>query len=156
MKVLMFLLAFTLGIPAFAQESNAKQLDGLAREFGEAWLNADFAKLDHMLAHEYQHTDVTGKVFTREDWLSDAVDALRWLRPQDTNGKPSIGFEDMAVTFTGDSAVITGRQIIHSANTVTKPMNIRFTQIWIKEDGTWKRRFFQGTLVYEPRKQSAI
>lgn len=135
-----------------AQKSDAKQLDKLARQFGQAWLNADVQTLDHLLSREYMHTDVTGKVLHRADWLADAANAQKWLRAPEGDSKPSIEFEDMTVKLIGDAAVITGENVIHSANPQATPIKLRFMQVWIKENGEWKRRFFEATPVLDSKR----
>jgi hypothetical protein len=137
-----------LALHSFAMAQNpTSDLDKLVRVFGEAWLAADGAQLDRLLAREYTHTDVTGRVLDRTEWLTDAENAQKWLRSPHGTSKPSIEFEDMQIRVYGDVAVVTGMNVIHSANLKDKPMRLRFTQVWVKEDGEWKRRFFQGTQV---------
>lgn len=134
---------------AQAQDDTA-QVGMLARRFGEAWLKADVKTLDALLAREYTHTDVTGKVLHRADWLADAGNAQRWLRGNAGGASPAIEFDDINVRVLGDTAVVTGGNTIRPADTKVAPMRLRFTQVWIKEDGQWKRRFFQATPLPEP------
>ncbi len=143
-RLLVLTLFLGFGAAAMAQ-TDSQQVEKLVRQFGQAWLEADVSTLDRLLAREYTHTDVTGRVLHRADWLADAANAQKWLRAPEGNRKPSIEFEDVAVKMIGDSAVITGGNVIHSANPQAAPIKLRFTQVWIKEDGNWKRCFFQAT-----------
>lgn len=135
---------------AQAQQSDAVQVEALARRFGEAWLKADVKTLDSLLAREYTHTDVTGKVLHRADWLADAGNAQRWLRGDARGASPAIEFYDVRVQVMGNTAVITGGNTIRPGDAKRPPMTLRFTQVWVKEDRQWKRRFFQATPVPGP------
>jgi ketosteroid isomerase-like protein len=140
-----------LSATLFGQSTtDSDKLLSLAREFGNAWLKGDVTTLDHLLATEYTHTDVTGKVLHRADWLADASNVQKWARPVTAQGEPSIEFEDMQVTLLGDTAVITGGNLIRSADPKQPALRLRFTQVWVRERGEWKRRFFEATPVMKP------
>lgn len=136
---------------AQAQQSDAARVEALARRFGNAWLKADVKTLDSLLAREYMHTDVTGKVLHRADWLADAGNAQKWLRGNAGGASPAIEFDDVKIQVVGNMAVVTGGNTIRPADANLPPMKLRFTQVWIKEDGQWKRRFFQATPVQEAK-----
>ena len=141
--VVLLLSTMVFGQPA----DDSTKLLALAREFGNAWLKGDVATLDHLLASEYTHTDVTGKVLHRADWLADAANVQKWARPVTAQGEPTIEFEDIQVTVLGDTAVIAGGNLIRSADPKQPALRLRFTQVWVRESGEWKRRFFQATPV---------
>lgn len=146
--LLVLLIAASL---SHAQQTDAEQVEARARQFGEAWLKADVKTLDVLLAREYTHTDVTGKVLHRSDWLADAGNAQKWLRGNADGRSPAIEFDDINVRVLGDTAVVTGGNTIRPADTKIAPMKLRFTQVWIKEDGQWKRRFFQAAPLPGPK-----
>jgi hypothetical protein len=100
-----------------------------------------------MLASEYTHTDVTGRVLHRAEWLADAGNARSWQRAPEGNATPSIAFDDMTIEISGAVAVITGSNTIRSADPRAEPIRLRFTQVLILEGGEWKRRFFQATPI---------
>jgi hypothetical protein len=135
------------GSVAVAPPQDAQKVEGLAREFGEAWLTGNGATLDRLLASNYTHTDLSGKVWHRADWLEDARNAQNWLRPPDAEGKPSLVFEDVEVELVAGAAVVTGKNVIRTASPKQPPIVMRFTQVWAKEKGDWKRQFFQATPV---------
>jgi hypothetical protein len=127
--------------------SDREHLQDLARRLGQAWLEADISSLDQMLAGEYTHTDVSGRVLHRSEWLADAANPEKWLRAAAGNARPSMEFDDMTVEVLGIAAVITGGNTIHGARPTTDPIRLRFTQVWIVEGGVWKRRYFQAVQI---------
>ncbi len=146
MKTILAVLLLSVSVCGQNATESTKLLS-LVRDFGNAWLKGDVATLDRLLAVEYMHTDVTGKVLHRTDWLADAANVQKWARPVTAQGEPSIEFEDMQVSFLGETAVITGGNLIRSANPQQPALRLRFTQVWVRERGEWKRRFFQATPV---------
>ena len=152
LKKAVMALSLTAAALAHAQRSDAAQVEARARRFGEAWLQADVKTLDSLLAREYTHTDVTGKVLHRAEWLADAGNAQKWLRGNAGGASPAIDFDDVKVQVIGHAAVITGGNTIRPADSKLTLLKLRFTQVWIKQDGQWKRRFFQATPIEEEKK----
>lgn len=136
---------------AIAQETDLRTVDQLSRQFGQAWLLGDTQTLDHLLAREYTHTDVTGKVLHRAEWLADAANVQKWLRAPSGPRSPSIDFLNVELKLVGTVIVITGENVIRSANPDNPSIKLRFTQVWVKEKGEWKRQFFQATSIQKPK-----
>jgi hypothetical protein len=129
-------------VPATEETEEREVLQQRIREFGEAWASSDVTTLDGLLTSEYLHTDVRGQVLNREEWLAYA----RAARPVST-----MGFEDVKTKLYSDTAVVTGRNVIAGPlNSWESNISIRFTQVWAKEKGEWKRAYFQATLISEP------
>jgi len=119
--------------------SQVEGLEGLVREFAEAWARSDVERLDALLSDPYTHTDINGRVWDRTSWLADAAEP----KPVDT-----ITCENVDIWLRGDLAVVTGRNVAtfrseQSAHPVE--MSLRFTQVWVHEGNTWKRAYFQAT-----------
>ena len=144
-------VCLTICSMAIAQETDLQIVDRLSRQFGQAWLQGDTQTLDHLLAREYTHTDVTGKVLHRAEWLADAANVQKWLRAPSGTKTPSIDFQDVELKLVGTAVIVTGGNVIRSANPNNPPIKLRFTQVWVKEDGGWKRRFFQATSIQDPK-----
>jgi Domain of unknown function (DUF4440) len=136
---------------ARAQETDLQIVDRLSQQFGQAWLLGDTQTLDHLLAREYTHTDVTGKVLHKAEWLADAANLQKWLRAPGGTRTPSIDFQDVELNLVGAVVVVTGENVIRSANPKNPPIKLRFTQVWVKEGREWKRRFFQATSIEEAK-----
>lgn len=120
--------------------SDVEILEGLARQFAEAWARSDVERLDALLCDPYTHTDINGRVWDRAGWLADTAQP----KPVDT-----ITCEDMDVWLRGDLAVITGRNVATfrsgEAGADRIEMALRFTQVWLREGDSWKRAYFQAT-----------
>ena len=119
--------------------SNDKRVEDLltvTHRFGEAWANHDYETLDSLLAEDYLHTDIVGRVFDRQDWLADV------------KGQPhgySISFHDVDATVYGDVGVVTGaNQLVGGGSPIGA---IRFTQVWVWRGGRWQRKTFQATRI---------
>lgn len=108
------------------------------RDVGEAWGRRDVATLDRLLAETYIHTDVSGAVLGRAAWLAQV---------QARGTTVDIGLDDLEVTPVGDAAIATGRNRVVMGG---RPIDLRFTQLWIQEKGVWRRRSFQATIVPSP------
>jgi len=148
------LLVLFAGLEAFSQSGGGKDTPQITREtkriekavlkFGDAWAVNDIATLDALLSNDYIHTDFFGRVQNRAQWLD-------YMKDRKTKGITNrIVFEDLETRIYGDTAVVTGRNIIKGALTV--PANdssteIRFTQVLRKMHGDWIRTGFQATAV---------
>ena len=106
--------------------------------FTEAWGKSDTVTLSKLLAGEYRHTDIWGKILHRQDWLAYAA----------TPRKISdIVTDDVEVLLYNDNiAVITGR-MSYQFGSEKLTQEIRFTQVWTTNEGEWKRATFQATLI---------
>jgi hypothetical protein len=142
-------LAFVsgLGIGQDTADSERRSLDEAVKRFGEAWAVGDVHALDELLAPEYTHTDVTGQVLNRSQWLAYAK-----TRAGLATG---IEFADLQTRMFGNSAIITGANIVRDAGedfpgAPGRNFQLRFTQVWIKSGGRWRRTAFQATFV-QPR-----
>lgn len=121
-----------------------KRIEHVVLRFGDAWAVNDIATLDGLLSDYYIHTDFFGRVQDRAQWL----DYMKDRKAKDITNR--IVFEDIQIRIYGDTAVVTGRNIIKGALTV--PANeasteIRFTQVLHKTHGEWMRIGFHATAV---------
>jgi hypothetical protein len=122
--------------------SSEDELTERMREFGQAWAKSDVDTLDSLLAAEYHHTDIFGRTLNRAEWLEYA----RAARPVN-----SMDFRDVVLKFYGGVAVITGTSVIVGQPTSPDSnVNINFTQVWARDNGEWRRAFFQATPIIEP------
>ena len=123
-------------MPTVSNDKRVEELLAATHLFGEAWANHDYETLDSLLAEDYVHTDIEGRVFDRQHWLSDAQEQPRGY---------SISFRDVEATVHGDVGVVTGANRLAGGGS---PIGaIRFTQVWIWRSGRWQRRAFQATRV---------
>jgi ketosteroid isomerase-like protein len=99
----LLLLAAVLGQGASAQSSDEKMLLDLARKVGVAWAAHDIRTLERLIDDPYFHTDVAGRTWNRAEWLADVPN---FKEPA------TITFDDVKVRVFGDTAVLTGRNVV--------------------------------------------
>lgn len=121
-----------------------KRIEQAVLRFGDAWAVNDIRTLDGLLSADYIHTDFFGRVQNRAQWLDYMKDRKA------KNIVNRLSFEDITIRIYGDTAVVTGRNIIKGG--LTGPADeasteIRFTQVLLKKRGSWLRAGFQATAV---------
>ena len=105
---------------------------------------SDVSTLERLLAPEYIHTDVNGDVFTRARWLEYIK------QKKNAQAVNDITFHDVHIQVAGSVAWVTGENVFSGPAYATEKgapgtRKLRFTQIWVKRDGTWQRAAFQAT-----------
>ena len=106
--------------------------------FSEAWGKSDTVTLGKLLATEYQHSDIWGKLLHRQDWLIYAAAAR--------NISDMVIADEEILLYNNNIAVVTGKMsYLVGENKVSQ--QIRFTQIWSCNALQWKRTAFQATLI---------
>lgn len=117
----------------------AAELTRLATEAGRPYASRDLPTLQRITADDYLQTDVRGGLLNRTQWL----DFVKNRRSELT-----VETDNVEVRFYGQTAVVTGHWIYtkkeNGKNTVT---NSRWTSVWTKYPGGWKRHVFQNTYV---------
>ncbi len=140
------LLAFTAWIPiAVAQKSTGSdpeqtRIIALENAWNQAEEHKDAAALDALLADSLVYVDYDGSYMNKAEFMS-AIKAPS-LHPE------QIVNEAMTAHVYGDSAVVTG--IYHEKGiSAGKPYlrRGRFTDTWVKVNGTWQCVASQSTLV---------
>ena len=106
--------------------------------FSEAWAKSDTVTLSKMLAPQYQHSDVTGALQHRNDWLIFAANKRVVSDLKIYNTEVLLYHDDVAV-ITGEISYLWGIDKLEQ--------ELRFTQIWTKNKSEWKRSAFQGTYI---------
>ncbi len=131
---------------------NPSEAEVLARvvEFGEAFVAADVEGLGEMLTDDYVHSGPTGSVRTKQEWL-------RWITTRreaiDSGAFRMDTYENdqLLVRIHGDTAIVSGR---NSATGIRdgQPFSwrIRFTNVWVKQEGQWRRAAFHDSRITAP------
>ena len=106
--------------------------------FTEAWGKSDTVALGRLLADEYRHSDIWGKILHRQDWLMYAA------MPRKIS---DIVANDIEIILYNDNIGVVSGKMSYKVGEEKVIQEIRFTQIWSKNNGQWKRTTFQATLI---------
>jgi hypothetical protein len=135
---------------SFSADTSALAAEVRARvaAFADAYVRADAGALDSLLARTYVHTN-TG--------AAAPIDRATWLgyvgqrRDDLASGRlvvTAYANDDLAVHVYGAAAVVTGRNTTAGVRDGTPfRLDLRFTQVWIVEDGRWRRAVFHDSAV---------
>ena len=119
-------------------EKTRQQLLQKMEEFTEAWGRSDTTALRKLLANDYRHSDIWGKLLHKQDWLMYAA------TPRAISNLVTSDIE--MLLYNKKIAVVTGRMSYHFDEEKVL-QEIRFTQMWVNNNGQWKRTTFQATLI---------
>ncbi len=111
-------------------------------EFGDAFLQADKDKLGSMLSEDYIHTNGSGLVLSKGDWLSWIQTERKRIESR-TVRYDEYQNSDVRFQIYDDVAVITGSNFaagIREGEAFSR--TLRFTHTWLCVDGEWKRASF--------------
>lgn len=142
------IILFLLQMPVYSQNKYPEtELHQAIKNFNQAFMQADVATLDNLLTEQYLHTNSGNKAFNKASWL-------KWVGSrQDAVKSGQLKYdsyltEDLSIIIYQNSAVVTGRNIAKGISAY-KPFNvdIRFTHLWVKQQGKWKRASFHDAPV---------
>lgn len=117
-------------------------------EFGNLYTAADTSKLKSFLSSTYLHTNPDGKKISKEEWL-------KWVgsrRTEIQNGNLIIDvyeIRDLHVRLLSDKAAVAEGIVYSTGKENSEPftIHIKFTNVWIKEEGKWKRTVFHDSRI---------
>jgi hypothetical protein len=111
------------------------ELMALEKEWTEANIKADRVALNRILAAEYTGTYADGTVQNKTQYIAT-------IKPDATN--PTWKLEDTKLTMKGETGIITG---ILKWTVRGRTTTYRFTDTFVKKDGTWQAIGSQSTVV---------
>lgn len=131
------------------------QLTSLGCEMGRAYARQDVAALERINAEDYTQTDTRG-FFVRQSDYSEYVRQRTAQYVKNGSSMLSTDCNDIEVRLYGNAAVVTGEWTY----TVRKPegdtsRRSRWTSMWTRYSGGWKRHAFQNTWVNPDANQPA-
>jgi ketosteroid isomerase-like protein len=147
-------LLILLCICSLGQESSPVSVDDSRREienavgrFSKAFVEADVSILNTLLSEDYIHTNSTGSALNKQQWL----EYIKTRRADLEAGRLEIeSYEnkDLRIRVYGESAIVTGANVAKGKRE-GKPFvtQLRFTHLWIKQSGQWKRAAFHDSPV---------
>ncbi|MGE0882010.1 MAG: SgcJ/EcaC family oxidoreductase [Blastocatellales bacterium] len=137
--ILTVLTILIVGSSIALGQSGNKQLESeiqkLEAEYGQALAKRDAAAIDRITTDDYMQT---GAVPARIRTKAELIERLK--RPA-TSGETieSIQDDDIKVRVHGDTVIATGhsKEIIKTPDGKTRNAEIRWTDVWVKQNGKW-------------------
>jgi ketosteroid isomerase-like protein len=130
----------------------ADEAEVLARvaEFSDAFVAADAERLGAMLTDDYLHSGPTGSILTKRAWL-DWIVSRRAAIESGSFRFESYQNHDVRVRIYGNTAIVNGRNSA-TGRRDGEPFawNIRFTHVWVRQDGRWRRAAFHDSRISPP------
>jgi len=128
------------------QPASEKELRLAVSDFGRAFASADVSALQLLLTEDYTHVNgSSGNVITRDQWLG-WVASRRAELDAGTLVIETYTVEDLRVQLYGETAVVSGIVRSRGLNGGTPfDSNIRFTNVWVLEEGVWRRAAFHDS-----------
>jgi ketosteroid isomerase-like protein len=149
--------SFVAGQTISRESKKSKRLEQEIRqtiqEFDTAVSTGNVQKVESLIADEYLHTDIYGKIQDKNSWLAT------WLKPLAADlkaGKYSWEIyrsDDIQVNIFSDGvAVAVGRWTLKRSDN-PESLAGRFTHVWVKNKKGWQRAAYQATSIVEARKK---
>jgi len=140
------IFAVTLWIAASARLIAADaetEVAAIERQRFAAMLAADVAALDRLLAPDLTYTHSSAKVETKQEY----IEAIKTGASKYKVIEP----EDIRVRVYGSTAVLTGYcQFEVTSGGQELKLRVRFTDVYVKNDGAWRMVAWQSTRIPEP------
>jgi len=136
-------IAFTLMLGLFLAAANAQtpeQIQVLDREWAQACVQADIAKLEQVLADDLTYTHSSGQIQTKAEFIATVREGKTRYR--------SIEFQQSTVRIYGNSAV-SNSEVRVNLTVDGKDVSVhpRFLHVWVKQNGRWQLVAHQGTKI---------
>ena len=116
----------------------AKELIAMENRYNDALLRADWKALESILADDLIFNNADGSVSHKRDTISS-------IRSGDIKFD-SIAMSDVEVQVFGNVGVVTGKLVEKARyKAIDLSGTYRFTDVWVKRDGTWQNVTGQET-----------
>jgi ketosteroid isomerase-like protein len=110
-----------------ADPSVVQELEAIEEQLAIRWRNRDCAGWGALLADDWTVTHIAGNVITKPE-------ALELCR----TGPPIASRADeLSVRVYGDTAIVTGRTIASTTGDQPVTVQLRFTDVFVKNQGRW-------------------
>ena len=110
--------------------------------FNTAFSEGDLAVLDSMTTSNYLHTNNSSLVIGKTDWFNYLENRNKHLE----SGEIEVldyTLDETKIEYHVNSAIVTGRVTVVTKDSLgTKQNQYRITNLWVYENGTWKRAGF--------------
>jgi hypothetical protein len=132
---LMIVLAMGQG----TQDTVVRELNAIEQRLATTWKNGDCDAWGSMIAAEWSVIHMDGTVITREQ-------ALKMCRQPEVQVE-AFTIDDVGVRAFDNAAVVTGRTTVTTAGPKPETVRLRFTDVFVRREGTWKVVASQATRI---------
>jgi uncharacterized protein (TIGR02246 family) len=132
---------FALGVSlAVAKAETPEQIQALDRDFAQACVQADIAKLEQILSDDLTYTHSSGQQQSKAEFIAT-------VRAGKTRYR-SIEFQQSSVRIFGNTA-ISNNEVRVNLTIDGKEVSVhpRFLHVWVKQNGRWQLAAHQGTKI---------
>ncbi len=149
MKRTLFLLVIATVISCNKKQAapSREDLELTLKIFNEAFEKGNVEKLDQLITENYSHTNGSWKAFGKNKWL----EYMRKRRARLENGELQLSIyrmDDLNIEMNQASAFVTGKIVmVGIENNDPFKREIRVSNLWVIEDGEWKRAGFHDTQI---------
>lgn len=121
---------------------DVQELNQIQQQLIKAWVNHERETIERYLADDWAVTDPAGRHLTKAEVLAELDSGERKL--------VSGTIDDVKVRLYGDTAVVTGRTLAAGSYQGTRvSVKLRFTDVFVKQNGNWRAVASQATLIGE-------
>ncbi len=122
--------------------SKSDELIPTIEKFNSAFAKGNLEVLDSMTTENYLHTNSSSRVIGKTDWFN----YLKKRKQKLASGALKVlayDLEEIKIEHHGNTAIVTGKvKVVTKDSTATKTNQYRITNLWVYEDGSWKRAGF--------------
>ena len=138
-RVIAFTAALGLSL-AGASAETPEQIQALDREWAQACVQSDIAKLEQILSDDLTYTHSSGQTQSKAGFIATIREGKTRYR--------SIDFQESSVRIYGDSAV-SNSEVRVNLTIDGKDVSVhpRFLHVWVKHNGRWQLAAHQGTKI---------
>lgn len=148
MKSIFFFGFVILLIVSCTQPPDDQLIKQRILEFDLAYKTGDVEKLDQMISFDYLHTNPSGNIVTRENWLNWNISRADAIKSGElvinTYETSELNIRIKTQTTVVASGINTSSGIDKGEPFETK---VRFTHLWVLEDEAWKRAVFHDSYL---------
>src|SRR5262245_44437310 len=120
----------------------SQELEAIEHRLAQAWVAGDQGAIDGMLTPDWTVIDITGRVLTKPQVMAEMFSS-------GDNPIVAMTIHEVTVRLFGEVAVVRGRTVARSrSNQLTAAdVELRFTDVFVRQAGEWKVAISQGTPV---------
>lgn len=139
----LFLVLF-LGLSSCQPQTtpNPDELIASIEKFNTAFAQGNLMTLDSLTTKNYLHTNSSSQVIGKTDWFNYLEKRKERLKSGDLTVL-DYALDQTKIEYHGSSAIVTGRVTVVTKDSMgTKENHYRITNLWVFEEGRWKRAGF--------------